>query len=115
MIAPDEIPKDPCLWTDEHMLHVCLHRLVRDEKIVPAPVLLGVWFSGLFDEKSRAIYDLGDHCVDSAGIAIPGIVLSMVDSVLAWFRDTPQGAAAMARLQMLMEKPIYVENWQRKT
>ena len=114
MTTSDEIPRDPCDWSDENMFRLALYRMANDERMLPTNVFFGVWFSGLFDEASRAIYDLADHCIDKAGMAIPGIVISMTDDALGWMRDTDAGQAAMRRICSLMEKPVYVENWERK-
>ena len=112
--ASSEVPRDPSVWTDEHMFQLILHRLTVEEKVMPLVAMFGVWFSGLLNEKSRAIYDLEDHCIDAGGMTIPGIVISMTDDAVAWMRDTDGGRAAMLRICSLMEKPIYVENWERK-
>ena len=113
MTTSEEIPSDPLDWSDEHMLHLILHRLAVDEGILPLGAYLGVWYSGSLNESTRAIYDLDDHCVDDAGIAIPGVVVSMTDDALRWFR-TSAGAMTIQRIISLMEKPIYVEAWDRK-
>jgi hypothetical protein len=100
-------------WSDEHMFQLILHRLAVEEGRLPLTAYFGVSFVGAFNESSCAVYDVDDHCVDAAGEAIPGIVVSMTDDALLWFR-TCEGVSAIDRMVALMEKPIYVENWDRE-
>jgi hypothetical protein len=113
MTASDEIPRDPLEWSDEHMLQLILHRLSVEEGRLPLAAHFGVSFVGGFNESSCAVYDVDDHCIDASGAAIPGIVISMTDEALRWFR-TREGLSAIERMVALMEKPIYVENWDRE-